>query len=82
MAEYFDLPERYPELFAQLNEEQYQNVVEPLISSWLEGYDFSRKEVARFIDHELGRISDDEFRKQILEEALALQEALARQEEK
>lgn len=82
MAEYFDLPDRYPELFAQLNEEQYQNVVEPLISSWLEGYDFSREEVARFIDHELGRISDDEFRKQILEEALALQEALARQEEK
>lgn len=82
MAEYFDLPDRYSDLFEQLNEEQYQNVVEPLISSWLEGYDFSRKEVARFIDHELGRISDDEFRKQILEEALALQEALARQEEK
>lgn len=82
MAQYFDLPERYPELFAQLNEEQYQNVVEPLVSSWLEGYEHSREEVARFIDHELGRISDDEFRKQILEEALALQEAIAQQEEK
>lgn len=82
MAQYFDLPDRYPELFAQLNEEQYQNVVEPLVSSWLEGYEHSREEVARFIDHELGRISDEEFRKQILEEALALQEAIAQQEEK
>lgn len=82
MAEYFDLHIRYPELFEQLNEEQYQNVVEPLVSSWLEGYEHSREEVARFIDHELGRISDDEFRKQILEEALALQEAIAQQEEK
>ena len=72
MGEYFDLPDRYPDLFEGLTEEQRRNVIDPLVSSWLDGYEHSREEIARLIDLELGRISWEEYRKQILEHALAL----------
>ncbi len=70
MGEYFDLPDRYPDLFEGLTEEQRRNVIDPLVSSWLDGYEHSREEIARLIDLELGRISWEEYRKQVLERAL------------
>lgn len=72
MGEYFDLPDRYPDLFEQLNDKQRRRVIDVLVSSWLSGYEHSREEVARFIDLVVGRISGEEYRKQILEHALAL----------
>lgn len=72
MGEYFDLPDRYPDLFEGLTEEQRRNVIDPLVSSWLDGYEHSREDVARLIDLELGRISGEEYRKQILERARAI----------
>ena len=70
MGEYFDLPDRYPDLFEGLTEEQRRNAIDPLVSSWLDGYEHSREEIARLIDLELGRISWEEYRKQVLERAL------------
>lgn len=72
MGEYFDLPDRYPDLFEGLTEKQRRRVIDVLVSSWLSGYEHSREEVARFIDLVVGRISGEEYRKQILEHALAL----------
>ena len=72
MGEYFDLHLRYPDLFEGLTVEQRHNVIDPLVSSWLDGYEHSREDVARLIDLELGRISGEEYRKQILERARAI----------
>ena len=72
MGEYFDIDLRYPDLFEGLTKEQHQRVIQTLVSSWLSGYEHSREEVARFIDLVVGRISGEEYRKQILEHALAL----------
>lgn len=73
MGEYFDLPDRYPELFESLTEEQRRNVVQPLASSWLEGDNPTREDVALLIDYELGRITAEEYDRQALAKALAYQ---------
>ena len=73
MGEYFDLPERYPDLFEGLTEEQRRNVVQPLASSWLEGDNPTREDVALLIDYELGRITAEEYDRQALAKALAHQ---------
>ena len=73
MGEYFDLPERYPDLFEGLTEEQRRNVVQPLASSWLEGDNPTREDVALLIDYELGRITAEEYDRQALAKALAYQ---------
>lgn len=73
MGEYFDLPDRYPELFEPLTEEQRRNVVQPLASSWLEGDNPTREDVALLIDYELGRITAEEYDRQALAKALAYQ---------
>ena len=67
MAEYFDLPERYPELFAQLNDKQKRGITQTLASAWLEGYTQSREEVAQLIDLELGRITFEEYKQKTLD---------------
>ena len=73
MGEYFDLPDRYPELFEPLTEEQRRNVMQPLASSWLEGDNPTREDVALLIDYELGRITAEEYDRQALAKALAHQ---------
>lgn len=73
MSDYFDLPVRYPELFEPLTEEQRRNVVQPLASSWLEGGNPTREDVALLIDYELGRITAEEYDRQALTKALAYQ---------
>lgn len=75
MGEYFDLPDRYPDLFEQLNDKQKRGITQTLASAWLDGYEHSREEIARLIDLELGRISWEEYRKQVLERALGKQRA-------
>lgn len=73
MSDHFDLPVRYPELFEPLTEEQRRNVVQPLASSWLEGDNSTREDVALLIDYELGRITAEEYDRQALAKALAYQ---------
>ena len=73
MSDYFDLPVRYPELFEPLTEEQCRNVMQPLTSSWLEGDNPTREDVALLIDYELGRITAEEYDRQALAKALAYQ---------
>lgn len=71
MSDRFDLHLRYPELFAPLTEEQHRNVMQPLASSWLEGDNPTREDVALLIDYELGRITAEEYDRQALAKALA-----------
>ena len=73
MGEYFDLHLRYSDLFEGLTEEQRRNVVQPLASSWLEGDNPTREDVALLIDYELGRITAEEYDRQALAKALAYQ---------
>lgn len=73
MSDRFDLHLRYPELFEPLTEEQRRNVVQPLASSWLEGDNPTREDVALLIDYELGRITAEEYDRQALMKALAYQ---------
>ncbi|WP_296704906.1 alpha-mannosidase [Rothia sp. (in: high G+C Gram-positive bacteria)] len=73
MSDHFDLYLRYPELFAPLTEEQRRNVMQPLTSSWLEGDNPTREDVALLIDYELGRITAEEYDRQALAKALAHQ---------
>lgn len=73
MSDRFDLPVRYPELFEPLTEEQRRNVMQPLASSWLEGDNPTREDVALLIDYELGRITAEEYDRQALAKALAYQ---------
>ena len=73
MGEYFDIDLRYPDLFEGLTEEQRRNVVQPLASSWLEGDNPTREDVALLIDYELGRITAEEYDRQALAKALAHQ---------
>lgn len=73
MSDHFDLHLRYPELFAPLTEEQRRNVMQPFASSWLEGDNPTREDVALLIDYELGRITAEEYDRQALAKALAYQ---------
>ncbi|WP_315431919.1 alpha-mannosidase [uncultured Rothia sp.] len=73
MSDHFDLHLRYPELFAPLTEEQRRNIMQPLASSWLEGDNPTREDVALLIDYELGRITAEEYDRQALAKALANQ---------
>lgn len=73
MSDRFDLHLRYPELFEPLTEEQRRNVMQPLASSWLEGDNPTREDVTLLIDYELGRITAEEYDRQVLAKALAHQ---------
>lgn len=73
MSDRFDLHLRYPELFEPLTEEQRRNIMQPLASSWLEGDNPTREDVALLIDYELGRITAEEYDRQALAKALAHQ---------
>lgn len=73
MSDRFDLHLRYPELFEPLTEEQRRNIMQPLASSWLEGDNPTREDVALLIDYELGRITAEEYDRQALAKAVAHQ---------
>ena len=73
MSDRFDLHLRYPELFEPLTEDQRLNGMQPLASSWLEGDNPTREDVALLIDYELGRITAEEYDRQALAKALAYQ---------
>lgn len=59
--EKFDVDERWPELFAQLDQAQRAAVIQTLASSWHEGWEPSREDVENLIDHARGAINADEY---------------------
>ncbi len=63
MAEKFDIEERWPELFVQLDETQRHAVVQSLASAWHEGWVPNREDVADLIDEARGVISFEEYQR-------------------
>lgn len=47
MATKFDIEDRWPELFVQLDETQRRAVVQSLASAWHEGWTPNREEIGR-----------------------------------
>lgn len=61
MSARFDIQARWPELFAGLSDVQRRSVVNTLASSWHEGWEPNRAEVAVFTDFVRGDIDEAEY---------------------
>lgn len=61
MAERFDIERRWPELFAQLSENERREVVNNFASSWHEGWVPNRDDVEDLIAWKRGLIDDAEY---------------------
>lgn len=67
--EKFDVEERWPELFAQIDAGQRRSVVQSLADIWHEGWVPNREDVADLIDEAQGRISGEEYERRSLAKA-------------
>lgn len=63
MAKAFDVTERWPELFEQLDETQRLAVVQSLAVAWHEGWSPSREDVENLTDRARGAIDAAEYRR-------------------
>lgn len=63
MAARFDVEERWPELFAELDETQRRAVVQCLASAWHEGWEPNREDVENLTDRARGAIDAAEYRR-------------------
>lgn len=63
MAEKFDVEQRWPELFGQLDATQRHAVVQSLASAWHEGWVPNREDVANLTDRARGAIDAAEYRR-------------------
>ncbi len=63
MAMEFDVEERWPELFVQLDETQRSAVVQSLASAWHEGWEPNREDVENLTDKARGAIDAAEYRR-------------------
>ncbi|MCS6712477.1 hypothetical protein JSY14_10765 [Brachybacterium sp. EF45031] len=63
MSERFDVEQRWPELFAGLDETQRYAVVQSLASAWHEGWTPNREDVANLTDEARGAIDAAEYRR-------------------
>lgn len=63
IAEKFDVEQRWPELFAQLDETQRHAVVQSLASAWHEGWVPNREDVENLTDRARGAIDAAEYRR-------------------
>ncbi|MGW7681467.1 antitoxin VbhA family protein [Kribbella sp. NPDC054772] len=61
MADQLDVEERWPELFAPLDDVQRRAVLQSLANAWHEGWEPNREDVANLTDRALGRIDKDEY---------------------
>ena len=75
MAERFDVEDRWPELFEQLDEAQRRAVVQSLASAWHEGWVPNREDVENLTDEARGAIDAAEYRRRA--HAAARRRALA-----
>ena len=65
MATKFDIEERWPELFVQLDETQREAVVQSLASAWHEGWIPNREDVENLTDETRGAIDRDEYLRRV-----------------
>ncbi len=61
MAERFEIEERWPELFEQLDQVQRRAVVQSLASAWHEGWVPNREDVENLTDEARGAIDREEY---------------------
>ena len=61
MAEKFDIEERWPELFAQLDATQRNAVRQSLAAAWHEGWVPNREDVENLTDFVRGAIDEAEY---------------------
>jgi len=69
MAEKFEIEQRWPELFAQLDTTQRRAVVQSLASAWHEGWEPNREDVENLTDKVRGAIDRDEYMRRSSEAA-------------
>lgn len=65
MVTKFDIEERWPELFAQLDATQLHAVRQSLASAWHEGWSPNREDVENVTDHARGAIGDAEYLRRV-----------------
>ncbi|VEW10187.1 Uncharacterised protein [Brevibacterium casei] len=61
MSARFDIEERWPELFEQLDEMQRHSVVQALAANWHEGWEPNREDVKNLTDRARGAIDHAEY---------------------
>ena len=58
----FDIEQRWPELFHNLDEQQRLGVLNTLAALWHEGFELTREDVENLTDYAAGIIDADEYR--------------------
>lgn len=61
--ERFDIEERWPELFVQLDDVQRDSVRQSLAAGWHEGFEPTRDDVENLTEFARGAIDVDEYRR-------------------
>ncbi|WP_423299634.1 hypothetical protein [Glutamicibacter nicotianae] len=69
MAEKFDIEERWPELFTQLDANQRNAIRQALASAWHEGWVPNREGVENLTDVACGAIDNAEYLRRVREAA-------------
>ncbi|MDQ1218041.1 hypothetical protein [Microbacterium arborescens] len=57
----FDVEDRWPELFAKLDDVQHNAVRQSLAAGWHEGWEPTREDVENLTDYARGAIDADEY---------------------
>lgn len=65
MTTAFDIEERWPELFAELDPGRRRAVVQSLASAWHEGWQPDRDDVANLIEETTGAIDGAEYLRRV-----------------
>lgn len=69
MTRKFDIEDRWPELFVDLDEDQRRAVVQSLASDWHEGWEPDRGDVEHLTDRARGAIDRDEYMRRVRQTA-------------
>ena len=64
-SERFDIQERWPELFVELDDVQRRAVVQSLAAAWHEGWTPNREDVENLTDEARGAISAEEYMRRV-----------------
>lgn len=69
MEDHLDVEERWPELFAQLDDDERRAIVQTLAAGWHEGWEPNREDVENLTDLARGAIDDAEYMRRVREAA-------------
>ena len=69
MAERFDIEQRWPELFEQLEARQRRAIVQSLASAWHGGWAPNREDVRNLTDEARGDVDHDEYFRRVAQAA-------------